>query len=143
MPSFVSFSFGVFFLNCMMPFSNLSYVVVFYNCIFILKFNKIKCLDEEQILNCRFFGTNFCEEFSNRPTLSGWDNSLWFSVHSKVQFMIIAIGRVACRFKRRIYAPEVCRIIRNYVREDLVLGHVDHPVYSFSEVPQEGRRLLG
>lgn len=92
-----------FFNNCRMPFSNLSYVVVFYNCICVLKVNKIKWLDEEQILNCRFFGTNFWEEFSkNGATLSSSDNSLWFSVHSKLQFMFIAIGRVDCRYKRRI-----------------------------------------
>lgn len=51
-------------------FPNLSDVVVFYNCICVLKVNKIKWLDEEQILNYRFFGTNFWEEFSkNQATL--------------------------------------------------------------------------
>lgn len=92
---------GFFFCDCMMPFSYLSYVVIFYN--WILKVNKIKCVGEKQTLNCRFFGRNFWEEFSkNGAPLSGWDNSLWFSMHSKLQFMIIVTGRVDCRFKRRI-----------------------------------------
>lgn len=100
MPSFVSFR---FFYNCMMPCSDLSYVVIFYNCICVLEVNKIKWLDEEQVLNCGFFGTNFWEEFSkNQATLSNLETSLWCSVHSKLQFMFIATGRVDCRFKRRI-----------------------------------------
>lgn len=87
----------------MMPFSNLSYIVVFYNCICVLKVNKIKWLNEEWILNCRFFGAKFWEELSkNGATLSSLDNSLWFSVHSKLQFMLIAIGRVDCRLRRMI-----------------------------------------
>lgn len=87
----------------MMPFSSSSYIVAFCNCICVLKLNKIKWLDEEQILNCEFFVTNFWEEFlKNGATVSSWDKSLWFLVHSKLQFVFIAIGRVDYRCKRRI-----------------------------------------
>jgi len=63
--------------------------VVLYRSISVLeKVNKTKWLDEEQILNCRFFGTNFWKKnFSKGPIISSSDNcqfDCWCTANSSL-----------------------------------------------------------